>query len=78
MNFHTQLVCLITEQDRKASKKKFYNPHALALMLKAGEDVTDALSFSKAFTPTRENHAMARKLKLPLDVDHGQWVSLTE
>ncbi len=64
----------ITAQDRKDSRKKFHNIHALRLMLDAAKDVKDTSSFANSFTPTRGNNAIARKLKLGLDVVRGQWV----
>ncbi len=64
----------ITAQDRKDSRKKFHNINALRLMLDAAKDVKDTSSFANSFTPTRGNNAIARKLKLGLDVVRGQWV----
>ncbi len=64
----------IEAQDRKDSRKKFFNVNALRLMLDAAKEVKDTKSFANAFTPTRGNNAIARKLKLGLDVVRGQWV----
>ena len=70
----TKLAMEITSQDRRDSKKKWYNIHALPLMLQASDGVTDTRSFMDAFTPTRENNSIAKKLGLGLDVQRGRWV----
>lgn len=79
------LAALITEHDRKASKRPGYNPYALAQMLAAAlEAVGEVASygperaFARHFTPTRTNHAIARKLGLNLDVQRGRWEYATE
>lgn len=64
----------IEAQDRKDSRKKFFNVNALRLMLDAAKKVKDTKSFANAFTPTSGNKTIARKLKLGLDVVRGQWV----
>lgn len=64
----------IEAQDRRDSRKKGYNIHALRLMLDAAKDVKDEDSFVDAFTPTRGNHRIARNLGLNLDVQRGRWV----
>ena len=64
----------IEAQNRKDSRKKFFNVSGLRLMLDAAKDVKDTTTFANAFTPTRENNAIARKLKIGLDVVRGQWV----
>ena len=64
----------IEAQDRKDSRKKFFNVNALRLMLVAAKKVKDTKSFANAFTPTSGNKTIARKLKLGLDVVRGQWV----
>lgn len=69
-----KLIQQIVQQDRRDSKKKWYNIHALPIMLKAAEKVTDTESFMDRFTPTRSNNSMARKLGLGLDVKSGRWV----
>ncbi len=64
----------IEAQNHKDSRKKFHNIHSLRLMLDAAKSVKDTESFAKNFTPTRGNNAIARKLKLGLDVKRGRWV----
>ncbi len=71
---HTKLVMAITTQDRRDSKKKWYNIYALPQMLKAAEGVEDEQGFMDSFTPTRQNHGIAKKLGLKLDVQRGRWV----
>lgn len=76
----------VTEQDIKASKRKGYNPYALGIMLGAAHDceaavaagTSEAAAFADHFTPTRENHTMARRLGLALDVQRGRWVTIAE
>ena len=74
MDFHTKLICELTELDRRESKCKGYNIYALAHYLRAAEGVTDAESFARAFNPTRGMHRVARNMGLNLDVDRGEWV----
>lgn len=81
----TKLVRLITEYDRKASSRAGYNQYALAQMLAAGEQALlecqsygPDRAFARNFTPTRSNHAIARKLGLNLDVQHGRWEYKTQ
>jgi len=74
MPFHDRLLSELTQMDERLSKKKGYNPYALAIMFGAVEGVTDADSFAAAFNPTRELHRVARNLGLGLGVVHGQWV----
>ena len=64
----------IEASNRKDSRKKFFNFSSLRLMLDAAKAVKDTESFAKNFTPTRGNNAIARKLKLGLDVKRGRWV----
>ncbi len=71
---HTKLVMAITTQDRRDSKKKWYNIYALPQMLKAAQGVEDEQGFMDSFTPTRQNHGIAKKLGLKLDVQRGRWV----
>jgi len=71
---HTKLVMAIMAQDRRDAKKKWYNIHALPQMLKAAQGVEDEQGFMDSFTPTRQNHSMAKKLGLKLDVKSGRWV----
>ena len=71
---HTKLISLITQQDVRDSKKKYYNIYALPQMLAAAEGVKDEQTFMDAFTPTRSNHNIAKKLGLKLDVQRGRWV----
>jgi hypothetical protein len=83
-------VSLITqadERDRKRALKRqsqgktsYHNIHALPLMFKAADKVkdNDAATFAAAFTPTRSNHPIAKKLGLPLDVQRGRWVRTDE
>ena len=74
--FGVRLAAAVTAQCRRASGKRGYNPHALGLMLGAAHECEAAVvagadparAFAEHFTPTRENHAMARKLELTLDV----------
>lgn len=81
-DFGRKLAHLVTEQDRAASKRRGYNPYALGIMLGAAHECEAAVTagerpevaFAEHFTPTRENHTMARKLGLLLDVQHGQWI----
>lgn len=76
MDFHLKLVRELVALDRRESAKRGYNHYALALYIQAAEDVTDAQSFTDAFTPSRGMHTVAKKLKLGLDVQHGQWVTV--
>ncbi len=71
---HAKLVMAIMAQDRRDAKKKWYNIHALPQMLKAAQGVEDEQGFMDSFTPTRQNHSMAKKLGLKLDVKSGRWV----
>ncbi len=64
----------IEAQNRKDSRKKFFNVNALRISLDAAKSVKDTESFAKTFTPSRGNNAIARKLKLGLDVKRGRWV----
>ena len=64
----------IEAQNRKDSRKKFFNVNALRISLDAAKEVKDTESFAKTFTPSRGNNAIARKLKLGLDVKRGRWV----
>lgn len=41
MELHDKLVNAITEYDRKESRKRYYNPHALALSLGRLRDVEE-------------------------------------
>ena len=74
---HTRLVSELTTQDRRESGRKDYNPYALAIVLNAAADVETHEDFANAFNPTRGMHRVARALKLPLDVERGQWVQLS-
>lgn len=82
--FGIKLANLVTEQDRKASGKRNYNRYALGIMLNAANECVAEIeagsspedSFSDHFTPTRENHAIAKALGLRLDVQRGQWVKI--
>lgn len=73
--FHTRLVMALTSQDRKESKRKGYNIYALAQYFIAAEDVTDAKSFSEAFTPTSGMHQVAKTMGFDLDVERGRWIT---
>lgn len=83
---HLQLVNEITTQDRKDSTRRGYNRYALGIMLGSAQDCTEAIAagetpeaaFASHFTPTRGNHAIARRLGLKLDVQYGRWVKLAE
>lgn len=78
---HEKLIHEITAQDRKDSTKKNYNPYALALMFGAADECmatiaegqTPEYAFREHFTPTRENHGIAKRLGLKLDVQRGRW-----
>ena len=54
--------------------QKWYNTYALPQMLKAAQGGEDEQGFMDSFTPTRQNHSMAKKLGLKLDVKSGRWV----
>lgn len=79
-----QLVNEITEQDIRDSRKKSYNRYALGIMLNAANECIEEIeagenaesSFSDHFTPTRENHGIAKRLGLKLDVQNGRWIKL--
>ena len=78
LDFHTRLIHELTALDKRQSTKRGYNPNALGIYFQAAENVTDAKSFANAFTPTRGMHTVAKKLGLPLDVERGDWVLLSE
>ncbi len=78
LNFHDGLIHLLTELDRRNSKRMDHNPNALGLYFEAAEGVTDAKSFSEAFTPSGPMHTIAKKLGLGLDVHRGRWVLTTK
>lgn len=73
--FKSRLIRALTEMDRKQSKKKDFNPYALAQYFMAAESVFDAKSFADAFTPCRFMHKVAKLVGLNLDVKNGKWVN---
>jgi hypothetical protein len=78
LDFHTRLIHELTALDRRNSTKRGYNPNALGIYFRAAENVTDAKSFADAFTPTRGMHTVAKNLGLPLGVERGDWIMLSE
>ena len=75
MTFHDRLIHELTKMDERDSKKKSYNPYALAQYFQAAENVIDAATFAKVFIPTRTMHTISKRLNLGLDVDHGNWIT---
>lgn len=84
--FHDALIHELTAADTLASRRKGYNPYALAQLLRAADDVRDemaaetpaATAFAAAFAATRTNHGIARRLGLALDVVRGDWAHPTK
>lgn len=83
MSFHDRLVSELTQLDeRKRARGRSWNPNFLGIALVSlheveedlGPDASDVDVFTEALTPTRENHAIARRLGLGLDVVRGRWV----
>lgn len=80
--FRNKLVHEITAVDRKNSTKKGYNPYALGIMFGAVDSMFEEIAngqsyesaFQEHFTPTRDNHGIAKRLGLNLDVQRGQWI----
>lgn len=78
----SRLVHAITELDRKRSAKdRHWNRHFLGLAFQAlegftadAESIGDERAFCDRFTPSREMHAVARRVSLPLKVDRGRWI----
>ena len=78
----SSLTSALVDLDRRASSRKGWNPYALRLYLEAADDCAAMVAegsscseaFAECFTPSRDMHAVARKLALPLDVERGQWV----
>ena len=84
---HTIMVMAVTDWDRKESAREVKagrreNIYRIGIYFKAIEDIeADVVSgvpfvkaFCDGFTPTRQAHALARKLGLAIDVQRGQWV----
>jgi hypothetical protein len=82
--FYDALIHELTAADTKASRSKGYNPYALGQLLQAADTVRAEMAagkdasaaFADAFTATRVNHGIAKRLGLTLDVVRGEWVTL--
>ncbi len=88
--FRARLASAMTEQDvketeRERKRRNVPNVYRLGHLLRAVEQtcediaeegITAELAFADNFTPSRENHAVARKLGLALDVQRGHWVAV--
>ncbi len=79
---HDRLICELTMLDAREAKRPHHNPYAIAHYFRAADGVREDVeagadpgeAFAAAFTPTRGNHGIAKRLDLGLDVQRGQWV----
>jgi hypothetical protein len=90
--FDARLTSALTEADRKEEKRELRRPGGrvnifrIAHYLVAAAGVVEAVkggstpeaAFAKGFNPTRDMHAVAKKLGLALDVERGRWVPLAK
>lgn len=82
MTMRDRIVSELTQLDaRKSRTDRHWNRYFLGIAFQSldgyEEDAAklgDARAFADRFTPAREMHAIARKLNLDLDVEHGRWV----
>lgn len=78
-----KLVSLLTQLDAR-EQRNHPNIYRIGHYLGAAQDFNAAVAkgqhpdgaFADIFVPTRGMHAIARKLGLRLDVQHGRWVAL--
>lgn len=88
MTMRDRLISELTQNDarrlaREVKRGGWANPYALAHELRAADSVINMVSlgeswetaFAEFFVATRENHRIAKRLGLRLDVQRGEWIN---